>query len=180
MTTRSRKVKKIPSPHSPPPGATILGVSVFLTSITWLVFGETLHHPSINFDDQGYVFQNPRVTPGLTLTGILWAFRHSHMENWHPLTWISHMLDCQLFGLNPGGHHFTNVLLHTVAVILLFLVFHKMKNHSEKDQFIVLFLILKNYNIIQNFEAVVADNSDTNDTLCQKIETYFLQVKNIV
>ncbi|PYV53463.1 MAG: hypothetical protein DMG98_20945 [Acidobacteria bacterium] len=136
MTTRSRKVKKIPSPHSPAPRATILGVSVFLTSITWLVFGETLHHPSINFDDQGYVFQNPRVTPGLTLTGILWAFRHSHMENWHPLTWISHMLDCQLFGLNPGGHHFTNVLLHTVAVILLFLVFHKMTGAVWRSAFV--------------------------------------------
>jgi len=136
MTTRSRKVKKIPSPHFPAPRATILGVSVFLTSITWLVFGETLHHPSINFDDQGYVFQNPRLTPGLTLTGILWAFRHSHMENWHPLTWISHMLDCQLFGLNPGGHHFTNVLLHTVAVILLFLVFHKMTAAVWRSAFV--------------------------------------------
>ena len=136
MTTRSCKVKKIPSPRSPAPRATILGVSVFLTSITWLVFGETLHHPSINFDDQGYVFQNPRVTSGLTLTGILWAFRHSHMDNWHPVTWISHMLDCQLFGLNPGGHHFTNLLLHTVAVILLFLVFHKMTGAVWRSAFV--------------------------------------------
>jgi protein O-mannosyl-transferase len=136
MTTRSRKLKKIPSPHSPAPRATIFGVSIFLTAITWLVFGETLHHPSINFDDQGYVFENPRVTPGLTLSGILWAFGHSHMENWHPLTWISHMLDCQLFGLNPGGHHFTNVVLHTVAAILLFLLFHKMTGALWRSAFV--------------------------------------------
>src|SRR5437879_659913 len=100
MNTRCRKAKKILSPHSPAPGATILGVSIFLMAITWLVFGQTLRHPSINFDDQGYVFQNPQITTGLTSTGILWAFTHSWMQNWHPLTWISHMLDCQLFGLN--------------------------------------------------------------------------------
>ena len=126
MNTRSRKAKKIPSPHSPEPRATILGVSIFLMAITWLVFGETLRHPSINFDDQEYVFENPKINTGLTSTGVLWAFTHSHAENWHPLTSISHMLDCQLFGLQAGWHHFTNVLLHTIAVILLFLVFREM------------------------------------------------------
>lgn len=105
-------------------------------AITWLVFGETLRHPSINFDDPGYVFENPRINTGLTSTGVLWAFTHSHMENWHPLTWISHMLDCQLFGLNPGGHHFTNVLLHTIAVILLFLVLHEMTGALWRSAFV--------------------------------------------
>ena len=57
MNTRCRKAKKILSPHSPAPGATVLGVSIFLMAITWLVFGETLRHPSINFDDQEYVFE---------------------------------------------------------------------------------------------------------------------------
>src|SRR5207253_2338123 len=122
MLAPSHKAKQILSSHSPAPRATILGVSIFLMAITWLVFGQTLRHPSINFDDQGYVFQNPQITAGLTSTGILWAFTHSHMENWHPLTSISHMLDCQLYGLNAGGHHFTNVLLHTIAVLLLFRV----------------------------------------------------------
>ena len=136
MNTRSGKAKKIPSPHSPAPRATILGVSIFLMAITWLVFGETLRHPSINFDDQEYVFENPKINTGLTSTGVLWAFTHSHAENWHPLTSISHMLDCQLFGLQAGWHHFTNVLLHTIAVILLFLVFREMTGAIWRSAFV--------------------------------------------
>lgn len=136
MNTRSCKAKKIPSPHSPAPRAAILGVSIFLMAITWLVFGETLRHPSINFDDQEYVFENPKINTGLTSTGVLWAFTHSHAENWHPLTSISHMLDCQLFGLQAGWHHFTNVLLHTIAVILLFLVFREMTGALWRSAFV--------------------------------------------
>ena len=105
-------------------------------AITWLVFGETLRHPSINFDDQEYVFENPKINTGLTSTGVLWAFTHSHAENWHPLTSISHMLDCQLFGLQAGWHHFTNVLLHTLAVILLFLVFREMTGAIWRSAFV--------------------------------------------
>src|SRR6267378_5830259 len=100
----------------------ILGVCVFLIAITWLVFGQTLGHEFVNFDDHVYVYENPVITGGLTLPGIIWAFTHTHARNWHPLTTISHMLDCQLFGLNAGGHHFTNVVLHTIAVLLLFRV----------------------------------------------------------
>ena len=136
MLAPSHKAKQIRSSHSPAPRATILGVSIFLMAITWLVFGQTLRHPSINFDDQGYVFQNPQITTGLTSTGILWAFTHSHMENWHPLTSISHMLDCQLFGLNAGGHHFTNVLLHMIAVILLFFVLWEMTGALWRSAFV--------------------------------------------
>jgi tetratricopeptide (TPR) repeat protein len=104
----------------------ILGVCLFLVAITWLVFGQTLGHEFVNFDDHVYVYENPVITGGLTLPGITWAFTHSHARNWHPLTTISHMLDCQLFGLKAGGHHFTNVLLHTIAVVLLFLVLRQM------------------------------------------------------
>ena len=136
MSTRSRNARKFPSPHSPAPRATILGVSIFLMAITWLVFGETLRHPSINFDDQAYVFQNPKINTGLTSTGVLWAFRHSHVGNWHPLTSISHMLDCELFGLQAGWHHFTNLLLHTIAVILLFLVFREMTGALWRSAFV--------------------------------------------
>jgi tetratricopeptide (TPR) repeat protein len=103
-----------------------LGVCLFLIAITWLVFGQTLGHEFVNFDDHVYVYENPVITGGLTLPGIIWAFTHSHARNWHPLTTISHILDCQLFGLNAGGHHFTNVFLHTIAVVLLFLVLRQM------------------------------------------------------
>src|SRR5438105_8970661 len=107
-------------------GWLILGVCVFLIAITWLVFGQTLGHEFVNFDDHVYVYEDPVVTGGLTLPGIVAAFTHSHARNWHPLTTISHMLDCQLFGLNAGGHHFMNVFLHTIAVVSLFLVLRQM------------------------------------------------------
>src|SRR5437016_5077570 len=136
MMARAHKAKQIRSSHSAAPRATILGVSIFLMAITWLVFGETLRHLHSNFADPGYVFRNPQITTGLTSTGILWAFTHLCMQNWHPLTWISHMLDCQFFGLNAGGHHLTNVLLHTIGVILLFLVLREMTGAVWRSAFV--------------------------------------------
>jgi len=99
-----------------------LCVALFLAAITWLVFGQTLGHDFVNYDDNRYVYENPEITSGLTIHGIGWVFTNRHANNWHPLTSMSHMLDCQLFGLKAGGHHFVNVFLHTVAVLLLFLV----------------------------------------------------------
>jgi protein O-mannosyl-transferase len=103
-----------------------LAVCFFLALITWLVFGQTRHYKFINYDDNIYVYQNPHVTQGLTFKGIVWAFTHSHAHNWHPLTTISHMMDCRLYGLSAGGHHLSNVLLHVIAVVLLFLVLRRM------------------------------------------------------
>jgi hypothetical protein len=104
----------------------VLFVCIFIATITWLVFGQTLHHAFVNLDDLQYVVENPKVSQGLTLNGSIWAFTHVHASNWHPLTWISHMLDCQLYGLRPGGHHLTNIILHTATAILLFLVLRQM------------------------------------------------------
>jgi protein O-mannosyl-transferase len=73
-----------------------------------------------DFDDPSYVFANPRIVAGLTWTGVTWAFTHAHAANWHPLTSISHMLDCQLFGPNPGGPHVINLLLHMLNGVVLF------------------------------------------------------------
>src|ERR1700682_2467456 len=114
----------------------VLGVCVFLIAITWLVFGQTRHFEFINFDDGDYVYKNPQVTRGLTLTAIVWAFTHSHAANWHPLTWISHMLDCQLYGLDSGGHHLTNVLIHAASAILLFLVLQQMTGALWRSAFV--------------------------------------------
>jgi protein O-mannosyl-transferase len=98
----------------------IIGICIALAALTWLVFGQTLWHDFINYDDPRYVYENTKITAGLSVSGIAWAFTHIHSMNWHPLTTISHMLDCQLYGLKAGWHHFTNVFLHTIAVILLF------------------------------------------------------------
>ena len=101
-------------------------VCIFLVVLTWLVFGQTLWHDFINYDDPRYVYENTKITGGLSISGIAWAFTHIHSLNWHPLTTISHMLDCQLYGLKAGWHHFTNVLLHTLAAMLLFLALQQM------------------------------------------------------
>ena len=101
-------------------------VCIFLAVLTWLIFGQTLWHDFINYDDPRYVYENTNITSGIGISGIAWAFSHIHAMNWHPLTTISHMLDCQLYGLNAGGHHFTNVLLHTLAAMLLFLALRQM------------------------------------------------------
>jgi protein O-mannosyl-transferase len=101
-------------------------VCIFLMAIVWFVFGQTLGHDFINYDDDAYVYDSPRVLNGITAPGVKWAFTHSHAYNWHPLTTISHMFDCQLYGSKPAGHHFTSVALHGVAVLLLFFVLGQM------------------------------------------------------
>ena len=103
-----------------------LGISAFLLLAVTIVFGQTIRHEFVNFDDDEYVFENHQVQQGLTSQGIAWAFNGSHADNWHPLTWISHMLDCQVYGLHAGGHHLTNVLFHAATVILLFFLLWRM------------------------------------------------------
>lgn len=95
-------------------------VYIALAVLVWSVFAGTVGHQFVNYDDQNYVYENPRIINGLTISGIASAFAQPHAQNWHPVTTISHMLDCQLFGLNPAGHHLVNVLLHVVATLLLF------------------------------------------------------------
>ena len=91
-------------------------------AVIWTVFGQTLQHDFVNYDDNRYIYENALIRQGLTSRGIIAAFTHSHSENWHPLTTLSHAFDCQLYGLNPGGHHFGNLLLHMIATLLLFLL----------------------------------------------------------
>jgi protein O-mannosyl-transferase len=91
-----------------------------LAGLVAVVFLQTGHFNFVNYDDGSYVFDNANIRGGLTWRGIVWAFTHVHSQNWHPLTSISHMIDCQLFGLNAGAHHLINVSLHTLAALLLF------------------------------------------------------------
>ena len=112
------------------------GVCLVLAAITFAVFGQTLRHEFVNFDDNLYVYDNPAVTRGLNLKGVEWAFTYRVCANWHPLTMLTHMLDCQLYGLNAGGHHLTNVLLHTASVILLFLVLRRMTGFLWRSAFV--------------------------------------------
>jgi tetratricopeptide (TPR) repeat protein len=91
-----------------------------------LVFGQTARHDFVNYDDSRYVYENPHIARGLTAQGIFWVFTHKHGGNWHPLTGLTHMFDCQVFGLHAGGHHLTNMLLHAATAVLLFLVLRQM------------------------------------------------------
>jgi tetratricopeptide (TPR) repeat protein len=113
-----------------------VGICLSLAVLTWLVFGQTLWHDFINYDDPRYVYENTKITGGLSISGIAWAFTHIHSLNWHPLTTMSHMLDCQLYGLKAGWHHFTNVLLHTLAAMLLFLALQRMTGAVWRSAFV--------------------------------------------
>jgi tetratricopeptide (TPR) repeat protein len=112
------------------------GVCIFLAAITFAVFGQTLHHEFVNYDDNLYVYDNPVVQKGLTWEGFRWALTYGNIGHWHPLTWLSHMLDCQWYGLWAGGHHLTNVLLHGAAAILLFLVLRQMTGFLWRSAFV--------------------------------------------
>ena len=114
----------------------VAGVCIFLAAITYAVFGQTLGYEFVNLDDAQYVYENPVVQKGLTWEGFRWALTYGEIGHWHPLTWLSHMLDCQLYGLQAGGHHFTNLLLHGVTVILLFLVLRQMTGFLWRSAFI--------------------------------------------
>src|SRR5882724_4885593 len=101
-------------------------IYLFLVAISLVVFGQTIRYEFVNFDDDLYVYNAPAIRAGLTVKGLALAFTSPHARNWHPLTTISHMLDCQLYGLKAGGHHATNIVLHTIAVLLLFRVLWQM------------------------------------------------------
>jgi Flp pilus assembly protein TadD len=92
-----------------------------LVLLVFIVFGQTVTHEFITTDDDDYVYKNPVVIAGLTWKGVVWAFGF-HAYNWHPLTWISHMADCQIYGLNPSGHHLSNVILHAATAVGVFLL----------------------------------------------------------
>ena len=115
---------------------TLIGISLFLIALTWAVFAQTGGYQFVNYDDPLYVLDNAHVRAGLTWRGIAWAFTHVHSQNWHPLTTMSHMLDCQLFGVNPGAHHLVNVFFHSIAAVLLFILLAQITNSIWASAFV--------------------------------------------
>jgi hypothetical protein len=96
---------------------------LLLVVVTLAIYSDVRHHPFIDFDDGVYITQNQHVQQGVTWETFTWALTSTRLSgNWHPLTWLSHALDCQLYGLNPAGHHITNAVFHAFNVVLLFLV----------------------------------------------------------
>lgn len=112
---------------------------LFLALTTLSLYAPVHNFDFINFDDDDYVYNNPQVNHGFTKESLTWALTTFHASNWHPVTWFSHMLDCQLFGLNPGAHHLVNVIFHTINAILLFLFLNTITGHRYKSFFVALF-----------------------------------------
>jgi len=101
-------------------------IPLFLVVATFAVYSQVLDHGFLNFDDNRYVTENTHINQGLTREGVVWAFTQSYASNWHPVTWLSHMLDFEIYGGDPLGHHLTNLLLHIANTLLLFGVLFKM------------------------------------------------------
>lgn len=147
MKKRSIRTKRTAA--SSPKSASVLGLSfsasetillcVALICTTVAVYWPVLSHPFINYDDDTYVTANAHVQSGLNRESVAWALTSTEQSNWHPLTWMSHALDCQIYGLHPAGHHATNLGLHVVNVLLLFIVL-AFATGAAKESFLVALL----------------------------------------
>jgi len=113
-----------------------LWICLFLMLSTLLIYFQVSTFEFVNYDSKEYVYDNRHVKAGLTAKGIKWAFTTVYFSNWHPLTWLSHMLDVQLYGLHPGRHHITNVIFHIVNTLLLFIVLRRMTGTFWQSGFV--------------------------------------------
>jgi len=107
----------------------VLGLALLNVAVYW----QLTRYQFLNFDDDAYITDNPSVAAGLTWDGVRWAFTAIDYFYWQPLTWLSHMLDCQLFGLNAGSHHFTNVAIHLINAVLVFALLRRMTGFSWRS-----------------------------------------------
>jgi protein O-mannosyl-transferase len=119
-----------PPPARPPnrarPSPVIFVICALLAAVTLAVYWPVTRCEFVSFDDPDYVTRNPQVQAGLTGSSLRWSVTAHPVGNWHPVTWISHMADCAVWGLDPAGHHFTSVLLHAINSVLLFLLLRRM------------------------------------------------------
>ncbi len=111
-------------------------ISATLIAATLIAYEPIVHNGFVNYDDTYYVTKNPNVQDGITLDSVVRAFTKMHEINWHPLTWLSHMLDCEIYGLNPLGHHITSLLIHIANSLLLFLLLFRMTGSVWKSAFV--------------------------------------------
>jgi protein O-mannosyl-transferase len=136
-------------------------VCLFLMLLILIVYWQVRNHEFVSLDDNFYVTTNPHVITGLKKENIIWAFSSVYQSNWHPLTWISHMLDVSLYGLDPGRHHLTNVFIHILNTLLLFMVLRRMTNDLWKSSFVAALFALHPLHV-----ESVAWVSERKDVLC--------------
>src|SRR5271165_2898155 len=106
---------------------------IVLAGLAAWAFWPALKHEFVNYDDPDYITTNRHVQSGLSWAALRWAFTSTYAANWHPLTWLSHMLDCQFYGLQPWGHHLTSLLLHAANTLLVFVVFRRMTRATGRS-----------------------------------------------
>jgi tetratricopeptide (TPR) repeat protein len=114
----------------------VILIGTVLAVITLAVYMQAGNHQFVNYDDYAYVTKNPHVVNGITGNNIEWAFTSVEASNWHPITWLSHMADVQLYGMNPRGHHLTNVAIHIVSSLLLLLFLFRLTGSLWKSSFV--------------------------------------------
>jgi hypothetical protein len=117
-------------------------VYLFLILTALAVYGQVTTHSFVDFDDDIYITANKYIRNGLTLDNVIWAFGFTDNAYWHPLTWLSHMVDCQLFGLNAGMHHLINLILHISSSLLLFYVLKRITGDLIKSAFVAALFVL--------------------------------------
>lgn len=111
-------------------------IGFFLIFATLIVYDPVRNYKFVNFDDPTYVYKNTHIQDGLTSESIIWSFTTTYSANWHPLTWLSHMVDVELYGMNPSGHHITNLILHMANTLLLFFILWQMTGSPLRSGFV--------------------------------------------
>jgi tetratricopeptide (TPR) repeat protein len=157
----------------PRPSTRLIAVlCVALALATLAVYIGVYHYGFIEYDDNTYVFDNPVVKKGLTSSGLAWAFTTFHGANWHPLTWLSHMLDCQLFGsTTPGAHHLVNLGFHLANTLLLFIAFVKMTNKPWRSSLVAAIFALHPLHV--ESVAWIAERKDVLSTFLGLVSLLF-------
>jgi protein O-mannosyl-transferase len=124
---------KSPGPTPQQRDQSNLPYCILLAMMTFVVYVRTLNNPFIDWDDHGYVVQNLHVQQGITWDSLHWSLTALYAYNWHPLTWLSHAFDCQLFGLNPEGHHLTSIILHVLNTAILFWLLSRVTGRTGRS-----------------------------------------------
>jgi len=129
------------------PGWQVFVICALLTVATAVLYSPVAHHPFIGGDDFGYVLENPYVQHGFNLQTVIWSMTASRAANWHPLTWLSHALDCQLFGLDAGAHHLINVAIHICNSLLIFLLLWRVTRMAGRSAMVAALFALHPLNV---------------------------------
>ena len=146
-------------------------ICLSLVLVTGMVYWQTLSYDFVNLDDTLYVTENHHVQNGLSTDGIIWAFTTTQASNWHPLTWLSHMLDYQLYGMNPHGHHLTSVLFHLANAVLLFLLLNRITGTPWSSGFVAALFALHPLHL--ESVAWVAERKDVLSTFFGMLTLWF-------